>query len=238
MNMRNDTLEKCLSEWNIGYTPEQLSKLERFYELLTDMNKKMNLTAITDYDEVMLKHFADSLSVLRFLDIGPEEKVLDLGTGGGFPGIPLKIFLPDNEFLLVDSVNKKLSFVSSVIDDLGLQNISVLHGRAEDLASDDPFREKFDLVLSRAVANLSTLSELSLGFVKFGGMFVSYKGLSGREELSAAEKSVAVMGGRCSRVGEYELPGGDRRSLIFVEKISSTPKGYPRKAGVPAKKPL
>ncbi|MCR4589419.1 MAG: 16S rRNA (guanine(527)-N(7))-methyltransferase RsmG [Lachnospiraceae bacterium] len=236
--MKNDTLENSLRDFEIEYTAERLEKLERYYELLATKNKEMNLTAITEYDDVMRKHFADSLSVLAFHKFSGDDRILDLGTGGGFPGIPLKIFLPGNEFLLVDSVNKKLDFIDSVIAELDLKNIATCHGRAEDLAKDKKYREKYDVILSRAVANLSTLTELSLGFVRKGGMFVSYKGSSGRDELEAAGHAVDVMGGRVEDVKEYELPGGDRRMLLFIKKEKETPSMYPRKAGTPAKKPL
>lgn len=236
--MKNDTLIKSLDAFGIPYDDGKLEKLERFYELLIEKNKVMNLTAITDYDEVMIKHFADSLVVLKYRSFSSSDKVFDLGTGGGFPGIPLKIFLPDTEFVLADSVNKKLLFIKEVCDELSLKNISVLHGRAEDLAHDEKYREKYDVILSRAVANLSTLSELSLAFIKKGGLFISYKGASGQEELQSAGKAIQTMGGSLSRTEEYSLPGGDSRCLIFISKTGNTPKTYPRKAGTPSKKPL
>ena len=236
--MKNNILTDYLDQYGIPYDGYRLEQLERFYELLIEKNKIMNLTAITEYDEVMTKHFLDSLMILKYHSFSDGEMVLDLGTGGGFPGIPLKIFLPEVSFLLMDSVNKKLDFISSVIEDLGLKNIDVCHGRAEDLARDRKYREKFDTVLSRAVANLSTLSELSLGFVKVGGCFVSYKGSSGKKELADAEKAIELMGAVPGRDYEYELPGGDKRILFLIEKNTSTPGSYPRKAGTPSRKPL
>ncbi len=236
--MRNNILEKCLDEMGIAYDDDKLFRLERYYELLIKKNEEMNLTAITDYDDVMRKHFADSLSVLRFHSFSEGSLVMDLGTGGGFPGIPLKIFRPDLSFLLMDSVNKKLEFVSEVIDDLGLKDIKVCHGRAEDLAKEKDFRERFDFVISRAVANLATLSELAMGFVKMDGYFISYKGSSGREELEAAGHAIEVMGGLFYKIDEYVLPGGDKRCLIAIQKKKRTPAAYPRKAGAPSRKPL
>ena len=236
--MKNNILADHLDRYGISYEGSRLEQLERFYELLIEKNKIMNLTAITEYDEVMTKHFLDSLMILKYHSFSDGDRILDLGTGGGFPGIPLKIFLPETSFLLMDSVNKKLDFVSSVIEELGLKNIDVCHGRAEDLARDKKYREKFDVVLSRAVANLSTLSELSLGFVKVGGCFISYKGSSGRKELGDASKAIGLMGAAPEKEYEYDLPGGDKRSLFLIGKKTSTPGTYPRKAGVPSKKPL
>lgn len=236
--MKNNILADHLDRYGISYEGSRLEQLERFYEMLIEENKIMNLTAITEYDEVMTKHFLDSLMILKYHSFSDVDRILDLGTGGGFPGIPLKIFLPETSFLLMDSVNKKLDFVFSVIEELGLKNIDVCHGRAEDLARDKKYREKFDVVLSRAVANLSTLSELSLGFVKVGGCFISYKGSSGRKELGDASKAIGLMGAAPEKEYEYDLPGGDKRSLFLIGKNTSTPGTYPRKAGVPSKKPL
>ncbi len=236
--MKNHTLEKLLTDIGIEYTTDFLDKLERFYFLLIEKNRFLNLTAITEYDEVMRKHFADCLFVLKYQKFYGGQRVLDLGTGGGFPGIPLKIFLPDTEFLLMDSVRKKLIFLEEVISELGLKKISVVHGRAEDLAHLDHYREQFDLVLSRAVSNLSSLSELVLPFVKTGGKFISYKGESGNEELLRAGNAISLLGGRTEEIIEYELPGGDRRSLILIKKENKCPDKYPRRAGTPAREPL
>ena len=237
--MRNNTyLKDLLQKMEILYTEDKLEQIYDFYEMVIVKNKVMNLTSITDHDDFMKKHIADSLAPLMFHVIHEGDRILDLGTGGGFPGIPLKIFLPESEFLLVDSVNKKLDFVQTVIDTLGLQDISVLHGRAEDLAHKPEYREGYDLVVSRAVANLATLSELSLGFVKPGGQFISYKGSSGVEELKEAEEAVDQMGGSGDDLYEYSLPDGDPRTLIIIRKGQHTPKKYPRKAGVPSKSPL
>ncbi|MBQ6967329.1 MAG: 16S rRNA (guanine(527)-N(7))-methyltransferase RsmG [Lachnospiraceae bacterium] len=237
--MRNNTyLKNLLQKMEILYTEDKLEQIYDFYEMVIEKNKVMNLTSITDHDDFMKKHIADSLAPLMFHVIHEGDRILDLGTGGGFPGIPLKIFLPESEFLLIDSVNKKLDFVQTVIDTFGLQDIYVLHGRAEDLAHKPEYREGYDLVVSRAVANLATLSELSLGFVKPGGQFISYKGSSGVEELKEAEAAVDQMGGSCDNVFEYSLPDGDPRTLIIIQKERSTPRKYPRKAGTPSKSHL
>lgn len=236
--MKNHTLEKLLTDIGIEYTTDFLDKLERFYFLLSEKNRFLNLTAITEYDEVMRKHFADCLFVLKYQKFYGGQRVLDLGTGGGFPGVPLKIFLPDTEFLLMDSVRKKLIFLEEVISELGLKKISVVHGRAEDLAHLDSYREQFDLVLSRAVSNLSSLSELALPFVKTGGRLVSYKGDNGKEELSCADNAISLLGGRLDSFNEYVLPGGDKRCLIFINKEKKSPIRYPRKAGTPTREPL
>ena len=176
---------------------------------------------------------------MKYHSFKDNERVIDVGTGGGFPGIPLKIFLPDVQFILMDSVNKKLGFVGEVTSDLGLTGIELVHGRAEDLAHDEAFRENFDLAVSRAVAPLPILVELTLGFVKPGGSFVSYKGSSGEEELKDCSRALDKMCGIHERSVHYRLPGGDdERILLFLKKTSPTPKNFPRKAGEPKRKPL
>ncbi len=231
-------LTECLDSMKIPYTDLQLEQLYRYYELLIEKNKVMNLTAITDFNEVMIKHFADSISLLKYTPLR-EKRILDLGTGAGFPGVPLKIFCPDSEFILVDSINKKLAFVADVCEELGLNDISVCHSRAEDLAHSPEFREQFDFVVSRAVANLATLSELTLGFIKKGGYFVSYKSVAAEEEIEQAKNAIRLMGGKVQKTESFTLPGSDlERTLIFIKKGVNTPKQYPRKAGTPAKTPL
>ena len=236
--MNNEYLYSVLNSMGIPCDKDLIDKLHVFYEMLLEKNKEMNLTSITSYEDVMKKHFADSLAVLKFHMIQKEDKVLDLGTGGGFPGIPLKIFLPETQFMLVDSVNKKLEFIRSVIERFKFTRIEVKHGRAEELAKEPSFREQYDLVLSRAVASLPVLSELALGFVKEGGLFISYKGSAGRDEAATAEKAVSTMGAETEAINDYELPGGDKRCLIFIRKTTHTPDNYPRKAGLPSKRPL
>ncbi len=237
--MAETSLSELLRSAGIKYTDEQIEMLERFSVLLLEKNRSLNLTAITDPEEVKIKHFLDSLYLLRYHCFSPGEKVLDLGTGGGFPGIPLKVFFPETEFVLLDSVNKKLEFIREAVGEMGLKKVEVIHGRAEDLAQDPLFRESFDAVVSRAVASLPVLSELSLGFVKPGGVFISYKGASSDEELAASENAFGLMKGTLGSVQSYDLPGGDRRSLIFINKTAAFPdEKYPRKAGIPGKRPL
>ncbi len=234
-----EVLQNILNSAGISCSDEQIRKMDRFYDLLIEKNKVMNLTAITDYRDACEKHFADSLMVTKYFSLGISDRVLDLGTGGGFPGIPLKIFYPETSFVLVDSVNKKLEFIREAKDELELENIEVIHGRAEDLAHDGRFREGFDLVVSRAVASLPVLSELALGFVRPDGCFISYKGSSVLEEVKASGRAMDVMKGKIERVEEYELAGsGEKRALVFVRKTGVLDDDYPRRAGVPGKKPL
>ena len=177
--------------------------------------------------------------LLKYYEIGKDCKILDIGTGGGFPGIPLKIFYSDNSFILMDSINKKLEFIKEVIEELSLSDITVVHARAEDLGHDPSYREKFDIVVSRAVANLSSLAELSLPFVKENGLFISYKGSSAKDEIENAKTALEKLGGELFQINDYQLPfGEDKRSLIFIKKRFHCPNIYPRKAGVPLRKPL
>ena len=239
-NMDTELLNKTLADTGITTTTDQVKQLVRYYDLLMEKNKVMNLTAIKDPKEAAVKHFADSLILTKYYEFRDGDRVLDLGTGGGFPGMPLKILYPDVFFLLMDSVNKKLNFIREAVEDLGLRNIEVLHGRAEDIAHSPEHRGKYDVVVSRAVAALPVLIELSLGFVKPGGYFISYKGVSAGEEISASENALKVMGGIVERVEEYSLPDTEeRRNLIFIRK-TPTPSGnrYPRKPGLPGKTPL
>jgi 16S rRNA (guanine527-N7)-methyltransferase len=209
-----------------------------YYELLVERNKVMNLTAITEFTEVVQKHFIDSLSLVKVIRLN-KEKILDLGTGAGFPGIPLKIVFPETDFILLDSLQKRLTFLDEVIEKLELKKIRTLHGRAEDYGKDNSYREQFDLCVSRAVAKLSSLSEYCLPYVKKGGCFISYKSGKIEEELVMSEKAFKVLGAKLEKVEDFYLPGTDiERTLVVIRKTAVTPKNYPRGAGKPSKDPL
>ena len=229
---------------NIEISDDQINCFEKYYELLIEKNKVMNLTAITDKEDVIVKHFIDSIALIPYLldkgiNINNKLKIIDIGTGAGFPGLPLKIMMPDVKFTLLDSLNKRVSFLNEVIDELKLKDIEALHGRAEDYASDNKYREKYDICVSRAVANLSTLSEYCIPFVKEDGFFISYKAGESEEEINNSKNAIKILGGKINKVEEFVLPGTDAsRVFVFIRKQALTDKKYPRKAGVPAKKPL
>lgn len=222
---------------NIVFTELQLQQFRIYYDMLVEKNKVMNLTGITEWDEVLEKHFLDSISLIRAIDLSQDISVMDMGTGAGFPGIPLKIAFPNLRVTLADSLNKRVLFLQEVIDELKLEGIEAIHGRAEDLARDKNYREQYDLSVSRAVANLSTLSEYCLPFVKLGGKFISYKSGEIEEEVAASKSAVFLLGGKINDTVKFEL-GESGRSFIIVDKVKGTPKTYPRKAGTPSKKPL
>jgi 16S rRNA (guanine527-N7)-methyltransferase len=231
--------EEELQKLNITLTEYQKEQFDRYYQMLVEWNKVMNLTGITDYDEVNLKHFTDSLTVVRTLDLNEICSVIDIGTGAGFPGLPIKIAFPNIKVVLLDSLNKRIKFLNAVAEELNLTGIETLHGRAEDYAKKKEYREQFDLCVSRAVANLSTLSEYCIPFVKKNGYFVSYKSGSSDEEIKQSEKSVNILGGEIIKVDKFLLPGTDMgRSLVNIKKLTNTPLKYPRKAGIPSKEPL
>ena len=229
---------------NIEISDDQINCFEKYYELLIEKNKVMNLTAITEKEDVIVKHFIDSIALIPYLtdkgiNINNKLKIIDIGTGAGFPGLPLKIMMPDVKFTLLDSLNKRVSFLNEVIDELKLKDIEALHGRAEDYASDNKYREKYDICVSRAVANLSTLSEYCIPFVKEDGYFISYKAGESEEEINNSKNAIKILGGKINKVEEFVLPGTDvSRVFVFIRKLELTDKKYPRKAGVPAKKPL
>lgn len=228
-----------LNSLNIHLTDEQIEQFIRYYEMLVEWNSFMNLTGITEYDEVMKKHFIDSLSLVKIFDTARECSVIDVGTGAGFPGLVLKIAFPWMEITLLDSLNKRIQFLDAVIADLSLKRVHTLHGRAEDYARRDQFREQFDLCVSRAVAHLASLSEYCLPFVKVGGCFVSYKSEKVSEELAMSKNAIFLLGGKIGRSEEFNLPNSDIfRNLVCVDKIQSTSKKFPRKAGMPTKEPL
>ncbi len=239
MSRRSEQFEKDLKEFNIVLSEHQTEQFFSYYEMLIEKNKVMNLTAITDFDEVIKKHFVDSLSLVKAYDLTSPVSLIDIGTGAGFPGIPLKIVFPDLEITLLDSLNKRVDFLQSVIASLDLKGIDAFHGRAEDFARREKFRERFDLCVSRAVANLSVLCEYCLPYVKIGGKFISYKSEKIMEELKTAEHAVDVLGGKVKEQISFTLPDSDiNRNLIVIEKSRKTPKQYPRKAGTASKDPL
>lgn len=232
-------LEDGCQAFGVTLTDKQIEQFEKYYELLVEWNKVMNLTGITEFDEVMQKHFVDSVAAAKYAEMEKVNRLIDVGTGAGFPGIPLKIVYPHIQVTLLDSLNKRIKFLEEVVDNLGLTGIETVHGRAEDAAKKAEYREQFDLSVSRAVANLASLTEYCLPFVKVGGKFVSYKSVSVDEEITQSKKAVYVLGGEIGKVEKFNLPESDmERALVIVEKKRSTPKKYPRKAGMPTKEPL
>lgn len=234
---REEFIKEEIGKAGVEITDEQANQFLKYYEMLVEKNKVMNLTAITDFEDVVRKHFADSLSIAAHFDLNSVKTMIDVGTGAGFPGMPIKIIYPQIETVLADSLQKRLKFLDEVVENLNLDGISTVHGRAEDLARKKEYREAFDLCASRAVARLSTLSEYCLPFVKEGGYFLSYKAGNCREEIDDAKRAIRLLGGQIEHIDRFELDGMER-CLIAIKKVRRTPALYPRKAGTPSKKPL
>ena len=237
MEYQLDKFKEGLEKLNITLSDDQIEQFLSYYEMLIEKNKVMNLTTITEYEEVIEKHFLDSISLCKVYDLSKSVKVLDMGTGAGFPGIPLKIAFPEIEITLADSLNKRIKFLDEVIEKLELKKVKTIHARAEELARNKGYRESYDLVVSRAVANLSTLGEYCIPFVKKGGLFISYKSGEIEEEVNGAKKAISILGGQMKDVFKFEV-SNQKRSFVIIEKEKETPKAYPRKAGTPAKMPL
>lgn len=234
-------LKELALKLNIELTDEQIDQFQKYYEMLVETNKVMNLTAITELDEVIVKHFLDSIALAGVYEEIKNENIhiLDLGTGAGFPGIPLKIAFPNLKITLMDSLNKRVKFLQTVIDELKLSDIEAIHGRAEEMARKVEHRQQYDLCVSRAVANLATLNEYCLPFIKVGGKFISYKASDIEEELEEGKNAIHVLGGKLTVVKKLELPDSDIvRAFIFIDKVKDTPKAYPRKAGTASKEPI
>ena len=235
----NNVLTEKVKELSIVLNDKPIQQFEQYYNILVEWNKVMNLTAITEYEEVVEKHFLDSLTIVNAIHVEKIETLIDVGTGAGFPGIPLKIAFPHLKVTLLDSLNKRIKFLNEVIDLLELNDIKAIHGRAEDYAKQAEYREQYDICVSRAVANLATLSEYCLPYVKVDGLFVPYKSGEIDEELKSSEKAVSILGGKVEEVVKFQLPGTDiGRSFVKIHKIKETKKKYPRKAGMPTKEPL
>ena len=236
----NEFKEKTIinvDKLGINLSEIQLKQFYNYMNLLIEWNKKVNLTAITEPDEIILKHFVDSLTISKYISDG--TKVVDVGTGAGFPGIPLKIVRQDVDITLLDSLQKRINFLDEVINELNLEKITTIHSRVEDFGKNKKYREEFDIATSRAVANLSTLSEYLLPLVKVGGKVISMKGSLIQEELENSKNAIKILGGKIEKVDEFDLPNSDiSRNIVLIDKIKTTPNRYPRKAGEPSKKPL
>ena len=223
----------------ISLTEQQSEQLYEYYRLLVEWNSFMNLTGITEFSEVVQKHFVDSLSIVKVKNMNDVDNLIDVGTGAGFPGLPLKIVFPHLKVTLLDSLYKRIDFLNAVIEKTGLTGIETIHGRAEDFAKPGLKREIYDLCVSRAVANLATLSEYCLPYVKIGGEFIPYKSGEVADELQDAKSAVFLLGGKVESCENFDLPGSDiHRSLVRIKKVGGCPKKYPRKAGMPSKAPL
>ena len=238
---------KKFNEIGIDLNDDQVSQFKKYYELLVEWNKVMNLTAITEWEEVVSKHFVDSVAITLFSEFdfinkvkkGQIIKVIDIGTGAGFPGIPLKIVFPELKVTLLDSLNKRVNYLNTVIEELDLKNIIAIHGRAEDYAKKVEYREQYDLCVSRAVSNLATLSEYCIPYVREGKFFVPYKSQKLNEEITIGKKAISVMGGKIISKFKFNLAGTKQeRTFLLVKKIKKTPNKYPRGGNKPAKEPI
>lgn len=238
-NLEELLTESC-KKININLSDNQVHQFIEYKNMLLDWNKKFNLTAITDEKEIILKHFVDCLAIsLGDIDLNGDKKIIDVGTGAGFPGVPIKIAFPHTKLTLLDSLNKRIIFLEELINNLRLKDVECIHGRAEDAGVNKEMRESFDFCISRAVANLAVLSEYCLPFVNIGGSFISMKGPDVKEELNSAKKAISILGGEIIDVKEVNIPETDiMHSLIIIKKVKPTPTKYPRKAGKIKKEPI
>lgn len=232
-------LEQGFRQFNIPYNQEIDNKFIKYKDLLKEWNQKINITAIEDDDEIFLKHFLDSVVLLNENNYNEQKTIIDVGTGGGFPGLPMKIVNQSYKVTLLDSLQKRIDFLREVVDELNLSNVNFIHGRAEDFGQDKKYREKFDICVSRAVAPLNILCEYCLPFVKVGGYFAAYKSENISQELIDSKNAIEILGGNIKEIIEKNLPNSDIiRKIIIIEKVKNTNSKYPRKAGKPSKDPL
>ncbi|MEB8264195.1 16S rRNA (guanine(527)-N(7))-methyltransferase RsmG [Mammaliicoccus sciuri] len=237
--MNEQTFIDTLKDSGITLSDKQISQFETYFEMLVEWNEKINLTAVTEKEEVYLKHFFDSVTPSFYIDFNEIETICDVGAGAGFPSIPLKIVYPHLQITIVDSLNKRIKFLNELAASLDLDKVNFVHDRAETFGKSQQYRESFDLVTARAVARLSVLSELCLPLVKKGGQFVALKGSQGNEELEDAQFAISVLGGEVKTVNKFTLPLEESmRQIITIDKLRQTPKKYPRKPGTPNKEPL
>jgi 16S rRNA (guanine527-N7)-methyltransferase len=238
MSKKNE-FSKLLDKIEINYSDDTILKFEKYKSLIQEWNKKINITAIDSDEEIYLKHFIDSVIIKKYVIIKEGAKSIDIGTGGGFPGIPLKILDNSMDITLLDSLNKRIKFLEEVVKALNLDNVNCIHGRAEEFGQNVDYREKYDYGFSRAVASLNVLLEYVMPFIKKDGLFIAFKGSNFNEEIKSSKNALKLLGGEIIDLKEYNLPESDiSRSLIVVKKIKSTPKKYPRRPGTPNKKPL
>lgn len=234
-----EKLEYALTQLNISYDDFLIDQFRKYMLGILEWNEKVNLTSILEPDDFIKKHYIDSLLCINYKEFQQADLVIDVGTGGGFPGIPLALAAPDKEFVLIDSLNKRIKIINELCRDTGIQNVTAVHGRAEELARKKEYREKYDLCVSRAVANIATLSEYCLPFLRRGGCFLAYKGSDTQKELQSGKKAIRILGGKIVReekacLNEFEL----NHKIIFISKVRNTPEKFPRKAGTPSKEPL
>lgn len=230
-------LVELSDEIGIQLNEKQIEKFFKYMNLLLDWNKKINLTAITDMDDIILKHFIDSITILKY--INGENKIIDVGTGAGFPGIPIAVMKSDVEITLLDSLNKRILFLENLSKELDLRNVEIIHGRAEDFGKNTLSREKYDIAVSRAVANMSTLVEYLLPFVKVGGICICMKGSEIEKELESAKVAIKELGGKIEKIDKFKLPDSTmERNIIIIKKEKETLEKYPRKAGIPSRQPI
>jgi len=234
-----DIMNQSSNNEGLQFSEKKYEQFMKYKDLIKEWNEKVNLTAIKEDEEIVKKHFIDSIKVFKFKELKNAKNIIDIGTGGGFPGIPMKIIKPEINIVLLDSLNKRINFLNIVIQELQLERIKAIHGRAEDFGKDINYREQFDLCVSRAVAKLSSLSEYCLPYVKVGGYFISYKSGKVQEELDMSVNAFQILGAELKEVSEFMLPNTDiERTLVVLQKKATTPNKYPRSAGKPSKDPL